>query len=222
MKCFSLFLLIFIALFLSLECSKDKSTITSYETHNPPDSIAVRKPNIYIYPVEQINLKVEISFPFGGRIITSEPTYTSSGWEITVDTTGLINNAYQYLFYECKIPNHFQTSEGWNVSQKNLDVFFKESLNQFGLNEEEIQDFQEYWLPQLTDFEYYLIFPQKMEIINKLIGLHVSIEPQNLQRIFYLFEGTNKSTDVKMIPPQYNTIDRSGYTIIEWGGIIHD
>lgn len=219
MKSLNIFLLLFIALFLSLECTRDKSTITGFETQNPPDTVLVRKPNIYIYPEEKIDLKIEISFPFGGKIITSEPTYTSSGWNITIDTTGLINNAYQYLFYECEIPNHFQTHEGWKVTQGNLEKFFNESLDKFGLNEKEIHDFVEYWVPKLTDFEYYLIFPQNREIINQLINLNFSKEPQNLQRIFYLFKGIDKDTGVNINPPQYTSVNRNGYTIIEWGGI---
>jgi hypothetical protein len=215
------FLFLFLVSFLIGQCTLDKSTIAGFESQTSSDtSIVVRKPNIYIYPEEKIDLKIEVSFPFGGKIIISEPACTISGWDITVDRSGLINNAYQYLFYECEIPNHFQTHEGWKVPQKDLDNFFNESLNKFGLNEMEIYDFVEYWVPKLTDFEYYLIFPQKKELINQLIDLNFSKEPQNLQRIFYLFKGIDKNHDVKINPPQYNSVDRKGYTIIEWGGMV--
>lgn len=222
MKSIKTFLFLSIALFLSLHCTRDESTITGLETQNPPDSIVVRKPNIYIYPEEKINLRVEISFPFGGKILASEPTYTDSGWDITVDPSGLINNTYQYLFYECRIPNRFQTDEGWKIRQRNLDRFFHGSLIQFGLNEKEIDDFAEYWLPKLTDFEYYLIFPQRKEIIDQLIQLNFSVEPQHLQRIFYLFKGIEKNDDVKIDPPQFRAIPRNGYTIVEWGGMVYN
>jgi len=215
------FLFLFLVFFLIEQCSRDKATIAGFESQTSSDtSIVVRKPNIYIYPEEKIDLKIEVSFPFGGKIITSEPAYTSLGWDITVDTSGLINNAYQYLFYECEIPNHFQTKNGWKVPQKNLNNFLHESLIKFGLNEMEIYDFVEYWVPKLNDFEYYLIFPQKKEIINQMIHLNFSKEPKKLQRMFYLFKGINKNYDAKINPPQYSLVNRNGYTIIEWGGMI--
>lgn len=196
------FLFLFLVFFLIGQCTRDKATIAGFESQTSSDtSIVVRKPNIYIYPEEKIDLEIEVSFPFGGKIITSEPAYTISGWHITVDTSGLINNAYQYLFYECEIPNYFQTKNGWKVPQKNLNNFLHESLIKFGLNEMEIYDFVEYWVPKLTDFEYYLIFPQKKEIINQMIHLNFSKEPKNSRRIFYLFKGINKNYDAKINPP---------------------
>ena len=222
MKQLEIFILSIIIFSLSSQCTRDKSTITGFETQANSDTLVARKPNIYIYPEEKINLKIEISFPLGGQIITSEPTYSNSGWDVIVDTTGLIDETFQYLFYECKIPNYFQTNEGWKVHRKNLEAFFIESLNKFGLNEKEILDFNEYWLQKLNGSEYYLIYPQNNEIINQLIELNFSKQPQTLQRIFYLFKETDNSDDVKMKAPQYNDIQRDGFTIIEWGGMVDD
>ena len=67
----------------------------------------VYKPNIYIYPNEQIDLSVKLSFPMGGKIVTSIPEY-GTGWNIVVDTSGLINNTYSFLFYESTQPAAIQ------------------------------------------------------------------------------------------------------------------
>ena len=45
------------------------------------------KPNIYIYPNEEIQLTITLSFPMGGEVVTSIPEY-GTGWNITVDTSG--------------------------------------------------------------------------------------------------------------------------------------
>ena len=79
----------------------DTSSIdTTYET--------VRKPNIYIYPQNKIDLDVLISFPNGGSITTSIPDY-NDGWHITIDSTGLINSKYRFLFYESDIPENIES-----------------------------------------------------------------------------------------------------------------
>ncbi len=61
--------------------------------------IMVLKPNIYIYPENETQLMVELDFPLGGNVVTSIPQY-ENGWNVTIDTNGLIDNSYSYLFYE--------------------------------------------------------------------------------------------------------------------------
>jgi hypothetical protein len=68
------------------------------------DTSVVYKPNIYIYPKEKMDMSVKLIFPKGGNILTSIPEY-GAGWNISVDTNGLINNTYSYLFYESTQPD---------------------------------------------------------------------------------------------------------------------
>ena len=73
--------------------------------------VSVDKPNIYIYPNQKVELDVYLNFPKGGSIVQSIPQY-KDGWNVTVDTSGLIDNEYHYLFYECRVPNYFQKEKG--------------------------------------------------------------------------------------------------------------
>ena len=60
--------------------------------------VVLYKPNIYLFPLENIHLDVKLEFPIGGEVIKSEPLY-NNGWSIYIDTTGLIDNKYEFLFY---------------------------------------------------------------------------------------------------------------------------
>ena len=50
----------------------------------------------------------------------------------------------------------------------------------------EINDFIEYWIPKFNDFKYYCIYPQNSDIINSVIEINFSHEPDNLLRLFYV------------------------------------
>ncbi len=214
---------VIIALILSVilvvsNCIKDKSIPTEPSNEDNQDTLVVRKPNIYIYPTQKEQLQIKVLFPQGGRIINSEPLY-KNGWNISVDTSGTINNEFRYLFYECKIPNHFQTDEGWLVIRNDLEIFFNDNLKKFGFNENEIKDFTAYWIPILKEHNYYLIYPQKADIINQLVELQISEKPESIQRLYYLFKGVNTGEIVNLQTPQISEFTRKGYAVVEWGGI---
>jgi hypothetical protein len=182
--------------------------------------LIVLKPNIYLYPIERTAISVNLNFPIGGKIITSIPTH-GSGWNVTVDTNGLINNKYEYLFYESVQPNVWQLSEGWTVKKSDLQEFFTNDMSSHGFNGKEINDFLDYWMPKLLDFEYYVIYPQESSIIEKAIELDFSLIPDNVLRLFYLIEGTNKNLDKKIKAPNSNIkFNRTGFHVTEWGVIL--
>ena len=225
MKAVTLYKLVFIVVLglvlSSLFCSRNKTSITGAgDDETPPDTVTVRKPNIYIYPEEITDLTVRLAFPLGGRVTASEPAYPDSGWQVTVTTNGIINSAWHFLFYECDTPNLYQTDEGWLVARSDLENFFESSLLKYGMNEQEINDFKEYWLPRLTEHEYYLVYPQTREIVDLVIDLQLSRQPDNLLRLFYYFRGTDKNSATKPIVPYIEHVKRSGFTVIEWGGIL--
>ncbi len=89
----------------------------------PKEEQLVYKPNIYIYPEENMNLEVYLDFPQGGRVIASIPEI-GNYWDVFVDTTGTIDNSYRYLFYESVQPDEWQRNEGWLVEQNDLESFF--------------------------------------------------------------------------------------------------
>lgn len=176
------------------------------------------KPNIYIYPKEQIDLNVKINFPLGGEILTSIPEY-GGGWNITVDANGLINNEYRFLFYESIQPGIWQKQYGWTVEKAKLESFFRENMAQYGFKGAEIDDFIEYWIPRLDKSELYVIYPQTKEIIDQVISLEFSLQPENMLRLHYLIKGTD-SKNSNLTAPSIEGFKREGYFVTEWGVIL--
>jgi hypothetical protein len=190
------------------------------EEHECDTCIRVLKPNIYLYPAEKVNLDVSISFPLGGKVIASIPDY-KTGWKVNVDTNGIINNNYDFLFYESEQPDVWQMDKGWIIRKTESERFFTENLSKYGFNGREIKDFIDYWIPRLKDYEYYEIYPQGKNIIDTVIALEFSETPDAVLRLFYLIKGTNNATNSKIITPEDDIqFKRTGFCVTEWGVIL--
>jgi len=190
------------------------------DTNECDTCIIALKPNIYIYPTERSQISVNLSFPYGGKIITSIPYY-GSGWTIDVDTSGFINNKYEYLFYESEQPDVWQLNEGWIIKRSELNTFFSDNMLRYGFFGREIKDFTDYWIPRLVNFEYYEIYPQESDIIGTVIKLGISKVPDNTLRLFYVIKGVNSDSNNKInIPIKNIQFTRSGFCVTEWGVIL--
>ncbi len=62
-----------------------------------------------------------------GFITKSIPEH-GNGWEVIVEPSGLIDDKYDYLFYEVKMSNVIAPDEGWVVESKNIESWFNEKL----------------------------------------------------------------------------------------------
>ncbi|MFC1543125.1 hypothetical protein ACFL4K_01140 [Candidatus Neomarinimicrobiota bacterium] len=194
----------------------EKELVELLVNGEPP--VIVRKPNIYIYPESDLYLSVRIELPLGGEITQSDPEYRD-GWEVFVDTEGIIDHQYSCLFYECDVPDVFQRTEGWIVKQKDLTEFFQGNMEEYGFIEGEIQDFLEYWIPVLDANSYYEIFPQRKEILNQVVRLEFSHQPESILRLFYLINGTDNPA-YELTTLETTGFTRQGFTVVEWGGIL--
>jgi hypothetical protein len=197
-------------------CEKENDECTGDTCQN--DTNMVRKPNIYLYPDHNCQLSVMIDFPLGGDIVTSVPAY-NTGWNVWVDTAGRINDTFEYLFYESIQPDVWQTDTGWVIKRNELNGFFEENLSAYGFSEHEISDFTSYWIPRLTAFNFYEIYPQMAERINSVIRLQISTPPDNTLRLFYVIRGTNSGKHIEEPVISQNGC-RSGFFVAEWGVIL--
>ena len=188
--------------------------ITIFDT----SQVRVEKPNIYLYPKTTCNLSVALEFPMGGSILQSIPLY-SNGWNVSVEPSGKINQQYDYLFYESKIPDAYQYDSGWIVGRDTLSSFFTNNLLLAGFSEREKDDFIEYWIPRLVDYPYYTIYPQFANEIGKTIELKISESPDNILRLFYVIKGTTNKAQTLPVPiiPAFK---RTGFIVAEWGVIL--
>lgn len=177
-----------------------------------------KKPNIYIYPTVTIRLDVIISFPIGGRILTSIPDYVN-GWSVSVEPNGTIDGKYGFLYYESMQPDVWQQSKGWVVEKSNLEQFFNRNLTAYGFNSCEIKDFIDYWIPQLQYADFFEIYPQGSTILDRVIKLDFSIKPDNILRMHYLIKGIKGEQNKRLSEPQITPFVRRGFVVAEWGVI---
>ena len=178
------------------------------------DWTMVDKPNIYLYPDENIELCLSLEFPEEGQVIKSIPLY-NDGWCVSIDASGKIDNEYDYLFYESVQPDVWQYEEGWCIKRKSLTEFFEAIMGEYEFSDKEIKDFIDYWIPRLVEHEYYNIYPQLNNQIEKVIQLNFSIEPDNVFRLFYGIIGTSEYSELPA--PEIEKIKRDGFTVVEWG-----
>lgn len=212
------FLVLFaiVSITICFNCQKKTESITGFNEDDTTNNggPVVRKPNIYIYPTRKIDLNVQLKFPHGGEILDSAPRYLD-GWNIQVDSSGVINNCYTYLFYEARIPEVLQRRDGWIVKIKDLEEFFERNLSVLLFSEKEISDFLDYWIPLLKRDKTYIIYPHYTRILSEIIEINFSIQPDNIIRVLYLIEEYNSKTRVQ--PPQIPVYRRDGFTVLEWG-----
>lgn len=194
-------------------------TIISFCCDPDDDDKVAYKPNIYIYPQETINLDVYLEFPSGGKVISSIPEYTD-GWKVTVDTNGIIDNQYSYLFYESIQPDIWQNKSGWIVKTSELEMFFNENMRKYGFYGQEIKDFIEYWIPRLNKNEFYIIYPQTSALIDRVVDLNFSVNPDNVLRLYYVIKGSNNPTKQELNEPKITSFPRNGFFVTEWGVIL--
>ena len=177
-----------------------------------------RKPNLYLYPTKKTKMSVSLQFPHGGKVIESDPSYPLQWKDIKVKPNGKIDNKYDFLFYECEIPDFWQYVEGWVVKQENLTDFFEQNLKDYSFNENEIADFIEFWIPELKDSPYYEIYPQYTEMVNQVIKLKISPYPDAKLRLHYVIKESEKYFDLSA--PEIPAFDRYGFTVVEWGVVL--
>jgi hypothetical protein len=211
-----LFILLVLVPFLLIDygCKENSTEPTDIDTN----SIHVRKPNLYIYPNQTLSLTVDIDFPKGGQIVESIPEYNNT-WNITVKPNGKINDIYDFIYYECKVPAFGQNEFGWIIEKQNLKEFFDDNLIKSGFNQIETNDFIEYWIPNLIDCNYYEIYPQYKTVLDEVININFSIEPNSFYRLCYIIIGRNDNNLI-LKEPKIERANRSGYFVVEWGVVL--
>lgn len=176
-----------------------------------------KKPAIYLYPEEDSVINVELVI--NGKLIKDIPMY-GNGWEVFVTTEGLIENQYDYLYYEAWLNEIVLPTEGWIVKYDNLENWFELYLTKLGLNEKEKSQFKEYWLNELPESNYYEIKLLSNQFLEENMNLQISPEPESILRLNFHFRSLNEQVDIE--EPKIHNFERKGFTVVEWGGIIQN
>ena len=177
--------------------------------------IPVLKPNIYLYPESTETIEVAFRNPY--QLTQTIPEY-GNYWKVTAETNGLLNQSLGFLFYEALVQDiYFQTDYGWKLPLRSRKEAFTEILDKYGFNYREKQDFIEFWTQKLNPETEYIVYPQETEIINRVMSIDVSPNPESIYRIWFYFI-PNKNLDFSE-PVTVDVIHRKGLTLVEWGGM---
>ena len=85
-----------------------------------------------------------------------------------------------------------------------------------GLTEREANEFIIYWLPKLEENKYNLIRFESLDNINKQMPLDIKPVPDTIIRLLMKYKPLDTKIEIK--EQKLFSIERKGFTVIEWGG----
>lgn len=174
------------------------------------------KPVIYLYPEEETDISVNLILD--GRLTCTYPAY-NDGWTVTASPDGTLTDAkgrtYNYLYWEGETYAQYDLSKGFCVKGEDTAVFLEDALEKLGLTRREANEFIVYWLPQMQDNPYNIISFQT-GIYTNAAKLAVNPAPDTLIRVFMAWQASD--TPVVLENQELSAPDRTGFTVVEWGG----
>ena len=185
---------------------------------NSSGNVAVpEKPVLYLYPEEE--MEVTVTLDFDGTLTSTYPAY-GDGWTVTARPDGTLTNPatgreYYCLFWEGESDAAYDFSTGYCVTGKDTAVFLERALAQLGLTEKEANEFIIYWLPRMESNAYNLVSFQS-EAYTDSAELTIDPAPDTVIRVFMAWKGLDQPE--KITPQELTTVERNGFTVVEWGG----
>ncbi len=197
-----------------------------------PDSEVAEKPAIYLYPDSdstcdakpvlyfhpERSMEVRVQLDYRGTLTCTYPEYRD-GWTVTARPDGTLTDQdgreYNYLFWEGVSETEYDMTEGFVVAGGDTAGFLEEKLALLGLCDREAGDFITYWLPRMQDNPYNLVTFQQ-EAYTDHARLTITPEPDSMLRVFMVFQPLEEPVSVP--EPPLPGFDRSGFTVVEWGG----
>ena len=92
-------------------------------------------------------------------------------------------------------------------------------MNAAGFSKSEINDFIKYWIPELTNFPFYVIYPQFRNTLDLMTEIQFSMDIDYLYRLHYYIRGSN-DRNLQIEKPVMVKAKRNGFYAMEWGVII--
>ncbi|MCL1906753.1 MAG: hypothetical protein FWG08_02355 [Propionibacteriaceae bacterium] len=205
-------ILIILAIVAGLACGLALTFLLQERQRPAPD-----KPVICLYPEQPTDVRVELDYT--GGLAYTYPAY-GDAWEVTAYPDGhLINHSdskeYSYLFWEGRQSIQYDMSQGFVVRGEDTATFLQEKLAYLGLTPREYNEFIVYWLPKMQDNPYNLIAFQG-DTYTDAAQLKITPQPDSVLRVFMVFQPLDSPITVD--EPQLVPFERSGFTVIEWGG----
>ena len=174
------------------------------------------KPVIYLYPEKETEVSVQLDL--SGGLTCTYPAY-DNGWRVTAKPDGILTDAkgqtYNYLYWEGITDAVWDMTKGFCVKGEDTAAFLEDALAKLGLTRREANEFIVYWLPLMQDNPYNIISFQT-DVYANTAKLDIDPAPDTLIRVFMAWQASETPVD---IPAQELTApERTGFTVIEWGG----
>lgn len=205
------------------------------------------KPVLYLYPQTQTEVKVSFTGPI--MLDTHIPAY-QDGWRVLANPDGTfknlnqktsecqkyakpkfgteyaykacLENNYPYIYWSGSSMNaeYPRVKKGWYIDRNQLEDFLRLKLAEIGLNNREINDMLEYWLPKLLaeNKNYYRISFLQTAEMNQIAPMSILPRPDTVFRIFLDWDGIDKQPTTPIEPQKLDKLERKGFTVVEWGG----
>lgn len=206
----------------SIEGKKGCRTFVEVFFNPAHTEVYVKKPVIYIYSPDTIDVNVKINTKEKPSFMY--PPYNGV-WKTKATQTGdliIAKAIYPYLFWEGNISlqaSDINTHEGFIVTKENLISFFEEKLSEMGLTQKEKTDFITFWCPQMSEYKNSFIHFMFNNEIDKYATLDVTPKPKNIFRVYMTWAPVDEITFNTVIKEQtIPKVNRNGLTVIEWGG----
>jgi hypothetical protein len=206
------------------ECQNNYQQINYQQQGNSLISIDPRylttdeKPIIYLYPEDETEVTVKVGKP--QNLTHTYPKYENE-WKVLAKPNGNLKdlktgrNLYA-LYWEGINTVEPNMNEGFIVKGEDTIKFLEEKLAILGLNEREAEEFIVYWLPKLESNKYNFIRFQTEEEINNNMPLEITPKPDTVIRIVMEFKGLEEPIQIQ--EQKLSTPQRTGFTVVEWGG----
>ena len=167
-----------------------------------PEEEYSAKPVVYLYPEEEAQVTVQLDY--AGELTCTYPAY-NDGWTVTASPDGTLTDGegqtYSYLYWEGKDNVEYDFSQGACVAGEDTAAF----LNEFIV----------YWLPQMEENPYNLIAFQS-DAYTEAARLAITPTPDTVLRVFMAWKPLEEP--VELPPQELAGPERSGFTVVEWGG----
>ena len=180
------------------------------------DPMVCYKPVIYLYPEE--TTQVEVQLELQGQLTCTYPSY-QEGWSVTAAPDGTLTDSrgqvYNYLYWEGETNARWDMETGFCVAGADTAAFLEDSLEKLGLNRREANEFIVYWLPLMEQNPYNIISFQT-DAYTQAAQLQVAPAPDTVIRVFIAWQPAESYVNLKA--QELTAPERTGFTVVEWGG----
>lgn len=178
------------------------------------------KPIIYLYPEESTVCSVKVDLD--GELTCTYPEHSVDGWQNFIahpDGTLVFPDGKEYyaLYWEGINDVEWDMTKGFCVRGEDTAEFLEWALAEQGLTRREANEFIVYWLPLMQENPYNVISFQTTAYTDE-VNLDITPAPDSLLRVYMTYYASDREVEIQ--PQSFESFERQGFTVVEWGGSI--